>query len=144
MTRKRSIVRIPAPHPVEWYLEKVREVELGELGKKCGGILHREGVYLSFDSFHRNRHSPDGMNNQCKACIMYDRWTDKEAMERKRKNDAAWAVKYNRKKSGNTTMRKSRVEKRVQRLENFIDGRDESGAAERLQRFLSGGEYEEE
>ena len=58
---------------------EVREIRGDEIGKLCRGELHRDGVWLTYDSFYKNSCRGDGYDSVCKACYRasHDRGYDR-------------------------------------------------------------------
>jgi len=46
----------------------VCKVAEGEIGKKCSGPLHRDGVWLTYKSFWKNAARSDGYQSVCIEC----------------------------------------------------------------------------
>jgi hypothetical protein len=121
-------------------LVKARLAEPGEASKKCSGPMHDSPVYLTLDSFHKNRRRYDGLDSRCKDCRRYvERLYPEKHRERAR-----------------LARRRQRAEKGVlsfspgyrDRLSRFVEGGDyelpdSSDAVERLRSFESGGGYKE-
>ena len=125
-------------------LGKVTELPRGQIGKMCNGVLH-DHQYFTFDSFCKNRATPDGLDWTCKACKSYVTYTDPKHIEYRRKINERLNAKRN--KPGRKAARKS-VAKAEKNVEAFVKTGhlpDEVEAANRLQNFLAGGsEYEDE
>ena len=60
----------------------IREIQEGEIGKRCRGELHRKGVWLTYDSFYKNAARADGYQSTCKECHKITNSKCRDNMER--------------------------------------------------------------
>jgi hypothetical protein len=114
-----------------------REAVAGEPSKRCGGLLHKGGVYLTVDSFYANKRRYDGLASVCKDCEKY--WLRVNPESRK-----DIIARYRRKKHGADALKAAPGFR--DRLGEYLDsgeytGPDPEAAAERLLRYEQGEEY---
>lgn len=116
---------------------RVKLASPGEPSKRCRGMLHPEGLYLTVNSFYKNRARHDGLRSMCIDC---DRAWEKANPESMKGRAKRWRAK----KLGKEPLKQ--VPGFRDRIKEFAEGGEYEGpstdeAAERLARYVRGEEY---
>jgi len=108
----------------------------GEPSKRCCGLLHPEGVYLTLGSFYKNRGRDDGLNVRCIDC---ERAYNRRHADRRRETKR----RYERNKKTGLGLPVGDPKERLTRFieEGVYEPPDADGAEERLRRYMAGEEY---
>ena len=114
-----------------------RVAKPGEPSKRCRGPLHKDGVYLTIDSFYGNRRRSDGLASRCKDC---EREWARRNPESQRERSKRWREKkYGKDVEAVKPGYGARLKEFAESGEYTLPNEDE--AAERLARYENGEGY---